>query len=649
MNNKKIPNYRSTHSPNIQSKRKGLTSQKYLPKILTLVMVFLMISEGYSQRQMEYLDRGVVAIDSEDGVFISWRLLGTESDAVSFNIYRIIAGGQPERINPTPITESTNFLDKSARPDQSNSYYVRAVLEGKEQENSASVKTWEKPYLSIPLRTPKGYTPNDASVGDLTGDGKYEIVVHMTGSGKDNSQKGITDEPILHAYTLEGEFLWEINLGKNIREGAHYTQFMVYDLDGDGRSEIACKTADGTKDGNGEIIGNPNADHRNPDGYILKGPEFLTIFDGLTGAALATTDYVPSRHPNIADPSPDEMKEIWGDGYGNRIDRFLSGIAYLDGKKPSLIMSRGYYTRTVIAAWNWRAGELTEVWTFDSHDGDEENRKYAGQGYHSLSVGDIDGDGRDEIVFGSMVINHDGTGLYSSGLGHGDAMHLSDIDPDRTGMEIFGIHERARHPHGVNLRDALTGEVIWSFPSKDVGRGISIDIDPRHRGFESWASGEGLTGLWNVKGEVISDYKPTSANMAIWWDGDLLREILDGVNIDKWDYENSASVRILSGADYQVAKNNGTKSNPSLSADILGDWREELIARSEDGMELRIFSTTIPSAHRLYTLMHNPQYRLSIAWQNVAYNQPPHTDYYFGHGMEKPKFPAIQTIKYVGN
>ena len=619
-------------------------------KIFTNLFIFLTIPfiTIAQQRQMEHLDRGLVAIQSEDGIFVSWRQLGTEAEDIAFNLYRIENDGDPVKVNSSPITDNNNFLDSSADPIQDNSYYVTTIVDGKETKQGEAYNAWDKPYLSIPLRTPDGYHANDASVGDLTGDGKYEIIVHMVGNGKDNSQKGITTDPILQAYTLEGKFLWEINLGKNIREGAHYTQFMVYDLDGDGRAEIACKTADGTKDGQGKIIGDANADHRNADGYILKGPEFFTVFDGMTGAALATTDYIPSRHPSITDPSTEEMKEIWGDGYGNRIDRFLAGIAYLDGEKPSLILSRGYYTRTVISAWNWRDGELSEVWTFDSHDGNEENRKYAGQGYHSLSVGDVDGDGKDEIVFGSMVIDNDGKGLYSANLGHGDAMHLSNIDPDRPGMEIFGIHERARHPHAANLRDALTGEVIWSYPSADVGRGIAIDIDPRHRGFESWASGEGLSGLWNVKGEVISDKRPSTANMAIWWDGDLLRELLDGVNIDKWDWENSKTNRMLAGADYQVVRNNGTKSNPNLSADIFGDWREELITRTEDGKELRIFSTTIPTKYRIYTLMHNPHYRLSVAWQNVAYNQPPHTDYYFGHDMEMPKLPAIRTIKYQG-
>lgn len=537
----------------------------------------------------------------------------------------------------------TNFLDTNFRKDATSQYFVRAYLGNALQDESNPVTAWDKPYLSIPLRTPEGYTANDASVGDLTGDGRYEIVVHMTGLGKDNSQKGITDEPILHAYTLDGDFLWEINLGKNIREGAHYTQFMVYDLDGDGIAEVACKTADGTVDGLGNIIGDKQADWRNEDGYILAGPEFLTVFNGSTGGALATTDFVPPRHPETENPTADQLKEVWGDGYGNRVDRFLGGIAYLDGKHPSLIMSRGYYTRTVVAAWNWRGGELSPVWTFDSHNPD--HQKYEGQGYHSLTIADVDGDGKDEIVFGAMVIDDDGSGIYSTGLGHGDAMHVSNIDPNRPGLEIFGIHERPDHPHAANLRDALTGEVLWSYPAQDVGRGLSIDIDPRHRGYESWAFGEGLSGLWNAKGEVISENRPSSSNMAIWWDGDLLRELLDGVNIDKWDFENSVSERIFSGEDYNLVKNNGTKSNPCLSADILGDWREELIARTADNKELRIFSTPIPTTHRLYTLMHNPHYRLSIAWQNVAYNQPPHTDFYFGEGMEMPERPGIEVVK----
>ena len=488
------------------------------------------------------------------------------------------------------------------------------------------------PYLSIPLQTPPGYTPNDVSVGDLDGDGEYEIVLHQAARGRDNSQAGQTEPPILEAYKFDGTLLWRINLGLNIREGAHYTQFMVYDFDGDGRAEIACKTADGTIDGVGKVIGNAKADYRNPRGYILDGPEFLTIFDGKTGAALATADYIPPRG-RVAD---------WGDSNGNRVDRFLACVAYLDGKRPSLVMCRGYYTRTVLAAWDWRDGKLTQRWVFDSHDGTPGNLAFAGQGNHNLSVGDVDGDGRDEIVYGSMCVDDNGKGLWSTGFGHGDAIHLSDLDPAHPGLEIFDIHEHVRGEVGIDLRDAKTGKALWTKPSPDVGRGVAFDIDPRHPGHEIWAAGPGLNALYDCQGHDIGP-RPRSCNMAVWWDGDFLRELLGGTTIAKWDFENGREVPVLTAGDFGCASNNGTKANPCLCADILGDWREEVIWRTRDARELRIFTTTIPTTHRLPTLMHDPQYRVSIAWQNVGYNQPAHTSYFLGDGMKLPPRTDIST------
>ncbi len=442
-------------------------------------------------------------------------MLGTDPEDIAFDLYRATGDGQPVKLNKKPIENSTNFVDIGVNLRQSNSWFVRPVVNGRELGASRPftlpANAPARPYISIRLQTPAGCTPNDASVGDLDGDGEYEIVLHQAPRGRDNSQGGITGQPILEAYRLDGTFMWRIDLGRNIREGAHYTQFMVYDLDGDGKAEVACKTADGTVDGKGKVIGDAAADWRNSRGYVLDGPEFLTVFDGQTGAALATTDYIPPRG-NVSD---------WGDDYGNRVDRFLACIAYLDGQRPSLVMCRGYYTRAVLAAWNWRDGKLTHVWTFDSDDGTPGNTDYRGQGNHNLSVGDVDADGKDEIIYGACAIDHDGKGLYSTGLGHGDAMHLSDIDPDRPGLEVWAIHERPSHPYAANLRDAATGKVIWGLRLNDPGRGLSMDIDPRHRGYECWASNS--DGLYNCKGEKISDAKPRSCNMGIWWDGDLLR------------------------------------------------------------------------------------------------------------------------------
>ena len=585
-------------------------------------------------RQMENLGRGVVAVNKGSGeVYVGWRLLGTDPNDIAFNVYRITGEGEALKLNDEPLTQSTNYIDHSVDPSQSNAYFITATWDDAEQQASVPfvlpAGAPVQPYISIPLATPEGYTSNDASVGDLDGDGEYEIVLHQTGRSHDNSQSGITDEPIFEAYKLDGTLLWRINLGKNIREGAHYTQFMVYDLDGDGRAEFACKTADGTVDGAGNVIGDADADYRKSNGYILDGPEFLTIFDGLTGAALVTTQYIPPRG----------RVSNWGDSYGNRVDRFLACIAYLDGERPSLVMCRGYYTRAVLVAWNWRDGELTRLWTFDSDDGTPGNRDYRGQGNHSLSVGDVDNDGRDEIIYGACAIDDDGTGLYSTGLGHGDAMHLSDMDPNRPGLEVWGIHENPRHPFGANLRDAATGEVLWGLPADDPGRGVCMDLDPRYRGYECWASG--ASGLYDCTGLRISASKPSTCNMGVWWDGDLLREILNGTTIDKWDYANSKTNRLLTAYHYEAASNNGTKANPCLCADILGDWREEVIWRTSDNSELRVFTTTIPTDRRFYTFMHDPVYRLSVTWQNVAYNQPAHTGFYMGQGMAAPPDPNI--------
>ncbi|WP_066051767.1 rhamnogalacturonan lyase family protein [Robertmurraya korlensis] len=601
------------------------------------------------KRQMEDLDRAPAAVKTEEGVLVSWRMLGTDPESIGFTVYR-----DGKKITSKPITTSTNLLDKEGTVD--SIYEIHSVLDGKQKKVARNIKVLSNNHFDIPLKKPAdGVTPlgdpysyraNDASVGDLDGDGEYELVVKWDPTNsKDNSQSGYTGNVYIDAYEMDGTLLWRIDLGKNIRAGAHYTQFLVYDFDGDSKAEIAFKTADGTIDGIGNVIGRADADHRNSTGYVLQGSEYLTVFEGQTGKALVTTEYEPPRG-DVAS---------WGDSYGNRVDRFLAAVAYLDGETPSIIMARGYYTRTVLAAYTFKDGKLTKQWTFDTNQ--EEYRSYVGQGYHSLSVNDVDRDGKDEIVYGQIVIDDDGKGLYNTGLGHGDALHVSDLIPDRPGLEAFAVQENKSGPYGYDMRDAETGEILWGVKTgQDTGRGLAADIDPNHSGAEAWA----ISGAWNSRegglhaatGEKIADSIPSS-NFAIWWDGDLLRELSDhnwndetktGVGtIDKWDYKENKLVNLLTAEGSQ--SNNGTKGSPTLQADLLGDWREEIIWRTDDSSALRVYMTTEKTDHRIFTLMHDPQYRLSIAWQNVGYNQPPHTSFFLGEGMKTPPAPSISIVE----
>ncbi|MER7271049.1 cellulose binding domain-containing protein [Micromonospora carbonacea] len=577
-------------------------------------------------KQLEDLDRGLISVRSGSGNLVSWRLLGTETSGVSFNLYR-----GSTKVNASPITGATNYLDAGAAAG--SAYTVRAVVGGAEQAASAPALQFAGGYLDVPLQVPPGgttpageaytYSANDASVGDLDGDGDYEIVLKWDPSNsKDNSQSGYTGNVYVDAYTLTGTRLWRIDLGRNIRAGAHYTQFQVYDYDGDGDAEVAMKTADGTRSGTGQVIGSSSADYRNSSGYVLSGPEFLTMFDGRTGAAVSTVNYDPPRG----------TVSSWGDSYGNRVDRFLAATAYLDGQRPSLVMARGYYTRAVVAAWDFRNGALTKRWTFDSNSSG--NSAAAGQGNHNLSVADVDADGRQEIVYGAATIDDNGRLLYSTNNGHGDALHVGDLDPSRSGLEVFKVDEDGSKPSSY-FADARTGQVIWSTPaSGDNGRGVSGDIWAGSPGAESWSAA--VSYLANTRGQNVGR-KPSSTNFLAWWDGDPVRELLDATKIDK--YGTSGETRLLTGSD--VAANNGTKATPALSGDILGDWREEVIWRTGDSRALRIYSTPTQTSTRIYTLMHDPQYRAAIAWQNTAYNQPPHPGFFIGDGMGNPPTPNI--------
>jgi rhamnogalacturonan endolyase len=601
-------------------------------------MLFLFLSMANAQRFMEKLDRGLIAVKSGSGYYLSWRLFGTDPQDTTFgfNVYK-----GTTKLNTSVITNATCYQDNSSG---SGTYTVKPVtggVEGGASENALAIDNGS--YITIPLTPPGNNTANDCSIGDLDGDGQYEIVLKWdAANAQDNANSGVTDNVFLDGYKLNGTKLWRIDLGANIRAGAHYTQFLVYDFDGDGMAEIACKTAPGTKDGLGNYLkqglaaGADNiVKYANSDGYILKGPEWYTVFSGKTGAELATVNYKAPRYGTLT-PTPAQIKAEWGDDYGNRVDRFLTSVAYLDGQRPSLVPCRGYYSRTTVWALDFRNGKLTEQWYFDTDSaGNGKDGKvlsaYTGQGCHSLRQGDVDGDGFDEIVYGACAIDHDGKGLYTTKLGHGDALHLADMDPDRPGLEVWQVHEDAKNNGNIaaSFRDAKSGTIIWSDAgSSDNGRGCCGPMTADVKGWQMWS---GAGGLWDI-GHKSSGSKPGSTNFTLWWGANLTRSTEDGTSISPG----------LSTTG--MASCNGTKSTPCLTADIFGDWREELVLRTSSNNALHIYTTTTPTANRLYTLMHDPVYRMSVATENVAYNQPPEPGIYIGPGMTLPQ--AKPNIKY---
>jgi rhamnogalacturonan endolyase len=600
-------------------------------------MVLMFAGTAGAQRYVEKLDRGLIAVRSGSGYFLSWRLFGTDpqDNTFGFNVYK-----GATKLNAAVITNATNYQDNSTG---TGVYTVKPVTSGAEGTASEPALVLSGNYLTIPLTPPGSNTANDCSIGDLDGDGQYEIVLKWDAvNAQDNSNAGVTDNVFIDGYKLNGTRLWRIDLGRNIRAGAHYTQFLVYDFDGDGKAEVACKTAPGTMDGTGNFMrlgpaagADNTVAYANANGYVLAGPEWYTVFSGNTGAELATVNYKPPRYGTLT-PTPAQINAEWGDNYGNRVDRFLTSVAYLDGARPSLVPCRGYYTRTTLWALDFRNGRLTERWYFDTDSsGNGKDGKalsaYKGQGCHSLRQGDADGDGFDEIVYGACTIDHDGKGLYATGLGHGDALHLADMDPDRSGLEVWQVHESTATNGGTaaSFRDAKTGAIIWSDPgTTDNGRGC---CGPLIAGVKGWQMWSGAGGLWNVSHTSVGG-KPGSTNFALWWGADLTRSTEDGTSITPG----------LSTTG--MASCNGTKSTPCLTADIFGDWREELVLRTSGNDALHIYTTVTPTIYRLYTLMHDPVYRMSVATENVAYNQPPEPGIYIGPGMTLPQ--AKPNVRY---
>ena len=588
------------------------------------------LGSAQAARQMEWLNRGLVAVKTTNGVFLSWRVLGTDGNTTGFNLYR-----DGEKIASFTGSQASNYTD--TKGTASSKYSVKAVVGGKEIAADAAVSVWSNQYLTVNLDRPNGgsdytYSPNDIAVGDVDGDGEFELILKWDPSNsKDNSQKGKTGNVIIDCYKINGKKLWRIDLGVNIRAGAHYTQMLVGDYDSDGKAEFAVKTAPGTKDGSGKYLSLGSAkgadhskDYRNSNGYILSGPEWLTIFNGETGKEMATVDYNPGRG----------TVKSWGDSYGNRVDRFLATNAYLDGKKPSMVFQRGYYTRMAITAYDWDGKTLSQRWYYNAATSGQE---CYGQGNHNISAGDVDGDGFDEIIEGSCAVDHDGKFMYRTGKGHGDAMHLSDLDPDNPGLEVWQVHEEK--PYGYDLHDARTGKLLFNETSSgDNGRGVAGDVDSLNRGHELWSAANWNT--YTVKGKIWKADKRPAYNFRIYWDGDLLDELLDNTTISKWDHAKQQSNTL-----FQMQGNscNTTKATPNFSGDILGDWREEVILH-DGASKLYIYTTTIPTEHRMYTLAHDPIYRLGMSWQNTAYNQPPHLGFWLYGNKDKFPTPDITLV-----
>lgn len=603
-----------------------------MKRLVTLILsCFTLCCTTHAEvaQQQERLDRGAVAIKlGSTKNYITWRFLSTDTENTSFDIYR-----DGEKINSEPITLSTCYVDEAGSP--TSKYTIVTNVNGSTTQSVEIPEVWDNFYKTIKLnrpqagKTPSGeyysYTPNDCSVGDADGDGQYELFVKWDPTNsKDNSKTGYTGNVFIDCYKLDGTQLWRVDLGCNIRAGAHYTQFMVYDFDGDGMAEMACKTAPGTIDGKGNavLMGSDKVtdDYRvksgGNTGIIITGSEYLTVFSGKTGENLATTAYTPARG----------KQSEWGkDSYGNRSERYLACVAYLDPAKPSIVMCRGYYQRTALAAYDFDGSKLTLRWLYDSKM--VSSGTAYGQGNHNLSVGDVDNDGKDEIIYGACAFDDDGSLMYRTGIGHGDAIHLSDLDPDREGLELFTPHEETSAAYGYEMHDARTGEVIHGVKTgTDIGRGVAADVNKNYRGFEMWAKNE----VFDCKGNQIPLSRP-SVNFRIYWNGDLYDDLLDGTTITTFANATATKQSNLKElSSYNTSAScNGTKATPNLQADILGDWREEVILWSKtDSASLNIFVSTIPTEYRIPTLMHDHVYRMGIAWQNTAYNQPPHLGYY---------------------
>lgn len=598
---------------------------------------FLLTKRAMTASYNTIFQDNVVQETERKGVLVSWRYLSSDPEGITFDLYR-----NGTKLNTAPIAGSSNYKDLTAAESATYNYEVKNASTGESLCTCSFKPEANKFYRSIPLNNSGlalAYDANDAAVGDLDGDGDYELVLKRQADSRDNGGTWTGIQPgttLLEAYELDGTFLWRVDMGININSGAHYTPFIVYDFTGDGRAEVAFRSSEGTTFADGAKIDDVNKDgvidyRDQTTGRVLSGPDFLSLVDGSTGTEIARADYIPRGDRST-------WTTYWGDDWGNRSERFLMGVGHFGSQngRAAVVICRGYYENYQVWTLQYTNGKLRNRWKFDTAVGGWTD--WVGQGNHNLSIGDVDSDGKDEIVYGSCCIDDDGTGLYSTKLGHGDALHLGKFDPNRSGLQVVACHESetSHQGKGVTYRDAATGSVISYIPGTgDIGRCMVADVDPVNPGCEFWGSNsEGYLYSCST-GLKLETKAPTTVgggpgyNMGIWWDGSLNRQGLDRAAVNSIIYQSN---RLFTGDKFGVVAINGTKSNPCFYGDIWGDWREEMIYTDSETnpTELRIFTTDFETAYRFHPLMDDHIYRISAAHQNVGYNQPTHTGFYLG-------------------
>jgi hypothetical protein len=563
-----------------------------LPKRVVKPKVVGWAGERFNER----IDRGMVAMPIEGNrVYLGWRLLADDPKGIAFNLYRSRGNSEPSQINVQPVSKTTDFVDASPPTDGDLTYVVRPVTDGKERTSSDSVvvRAGSSPRVYLSIKLAGSYTFQKVGIADLNGDGKYDFVVKQPNSNVDPYDGYWHKSPgtyKIEAYLSDGSFLWQNDLGWSIEQGIWYSPYLVYDFDGDGKAEVAVKTGEG--------------DPRDPNGRVMSGPEYLSIWDGMTGKEKVRVSWPPRE----------------GFPAYNYASRNQLGVAFLDGKTPCLIVARGTYNVMRVVAYEYKNGQLKELWRWNDR---EEGRLFYGQGAHYMHCVDVDGDGRDEVVLGSAVLDDNGNGLWSTGLRHPDHCYVGDIDPTRPGLEIYYGIEPGRAEDAMCLVDAKTGRILWGLNERTYhvhSSGLCADIDPNHVGMECYGGeaekeprGKNRRWLFSSKGELLGTERTWDQGCgprAVYWDADPYRELLTGGRIWKFDGKVLAQ---------------GIAGHQAAWADIFGDWREEVITSVKG--ELRIYTTTVAATDRRVCLMQDPIHRIDVAHLSMGYAQPPMTSF----------------------